>query len=166
MPYDFLDLEALHQPVLHHGLATGAALLGGLEDDDSGAGEIACLREVARRAQQHRGMAVMTAGMHLARHGRLVGEVVCFLDRQRVHVGAQPDDACALACRAPANDADHSGAADPGHHLIAAEAAQLFGNCARSAMHVVEELRVGVQVAPPGGDVAVEISNAVDDGHG
>jgi len=163
---DFLDVEALHQPVLHHGLAAGAALLGRLEDDDGGAGKIARLREVARSAQQHRGMAVMAAGMHLARHRRLVGNVVGFLDRERVHVGAQPDYPTALPCRTPANDADHSGAANAGHHLIAAKAAQLFGHRARGAMHVVEELRMGVQVAPPRGDVAVEIRNTVDDGHG
>ena len=94
---DLLDAEALHQAVLHHGLAAGAALLGRLEDHDRGAGEIARLGEIARRAEQHRGVAVMAAGVHLAGHGRLVGQVVRLLDRQRVHVGAQPDDLVAVA---------------------------------------------------------------------
>ena len=83
--------EPLHQAVLDHRLAAGAALLRRLEDHDRGAGEIAGLGEIARGAEQHRGMAVMAAGMHLAGHGRLVGHVGRLLDRQRVHVGAQPD---------------------------------------------------------------------------
>ena len=88
---DFLDAEALHQAVLDHRLAAAAALLGRLEDHDRGAGEVARLGEVVRGAEQHRGVAVMAAGVHLAGHRRFVGHVVGLLDRQRVHVGAQPD---------------------------------------------------------------------------
>ncbi len=88
---DLLDAEAVHQAVLDHGLAAGAAFLGRLEDHDGGAGEVARLGEVARRAEQHGGVPVMAAGVHLAGHGRLVGQVVRLLDRQRVHVGAQSD---------------------------------------------------------------------------
>ena len=63
---DLLDAEALHQAVLDHRLAAAAAFLGRLEDDDRGAVEIARLGEVARGAEQHRGVAVMAAGVHLA----------------------------------------------------------------------------------------------------
>src|SRR5438094_3943959 len=65
---DFLDAEPLHQPVLNHRLAAGAALLRRLEDYDRGAGEIARLGEVMRSAEQHGCMTIVTAGMHLARH--------------------------------------------------------------------------------------------------
>ena len=64
---DLLHAEAVHQPVLDHGLAAAAAFLGGLEDDDRGAVEIAGLGEIARGAEQHRGVPVMAAGVHLAR---------------------------------------------------------------------------------------------------
>src|SRR5439155_5406191 len=110
------------------------------------------LGEIARRAEQHCGMAVMAAGVHLAGNGGLVGNVVRLLDRERIHIGAQPDRPTALAASAlAANDADHPGAADPGHHLIAAEALELLGYGAGGAMHVVEKLGMRVDVASPRG---------------
>ncbi len=38
---DFLDAEAVHEAVLNHRLAAGAAFLGRLENDDRRAGEVA-----------------------------------------------------------------------------------------------------------------------------
>ena len=66
---DFVDAETGDQAVLDHGFAAGAALLGRLEDHHRGAGEIARLGEIARGAEQHGGVAVMAAGVHLARRG-------------------------------------------------------------------------------------------------
>ena len=86
---DLLDAELIHQPVIDHRHRARAALLGGLEDDDRVAGEVAGLREAPRRAEQHRGMPVMAAGVHLAGGLGAIGEVGLFLDRQRVHVRAQ-----------------------------------------------------------------------------
>ena len=61
-----LDAEALHHAVLDHRQAAGPAFLGRLEDDGDGAREIARLGQVFRGAQQHGGVAVMAAGVHLA----------------------------------------------------------------------------------------------------
>ena len=88
---DLLDAEAVHQPVLDHRLGARAALFRRLENHHRIAGEIARLGEIARRAQQHRGMAVMAAGMHLARRLGGVRQIGLLLDRQRIHVGAQAD---------------------------------------------------------------------------
>ena len=151
-------------PVIDHGLAAGAALLGRLEDHHRGAGEIAGLGEIARGAEQHGGVAVMAAGVHLARHGRLVRQAGRLLDRQRVHVGAQADD-LAGAALAAADDADHAGAADARHHLVAAEALQLVGDAAGGAVDVVEQFGMGMQIVPPCGDLAVQVGDAVDDRH-
>ncbi len=96
-----LDAEAVDQAVAHHGPGAGAALLGRLEDHNRRAGEIARFGEVFGGAEQHGGVAVMAAGVHLARHRRAVSETGLLLDRQRVHVGAQPDHLAAgapLAC--------------------------------------------------------------------
>ena len=71
---DLLDAEALHQPVLDHLAAAAAAFLGRLEDDDGGAVEVPGLGEVLRGAEQHRGVAVVAAGVHRAGGGRGVGE--------------------------------------------------------------------------------------------
>ena len=57
-----------------------------------------------------------------------------------------------------ADDADHAGAADAGHHLVAAEALQLVGDHAGGAVHVEQQLRMGVDVLPPGGDFGVQKS--------
>jgi hypothetical protein len=161
---DFTDVELVHQPVLDHRPATGAALFRRLEDHHRGAGEIARLGEIARSAQQHGGVAVMAAGVHLAGNRRLVRQVGRLLDRQRVHVGAHADDFLGVALAAP-DDADHAGAADPRHDLVAAEFAQLLGHGSGGARNVVQELRMRVQVVPPFGDVAGEVGDAVDDRH-
>ena len=162
---DFLDAEALHQAVLDHGFAAGTSLLRRLEDHDRRAGKIARLGEIARRPEQHRGMAIVAAGMHLARYGRSIWEIVRLLDRQCIHVGAQSDDPAAVVWLAAADHPNHAGAADAGHHLVAAEAFQLLGDGRRSAMHVIKELRMGMNVVPPGGDLAMQVGNAVDDRH-
>src|SRR4029079_718472 len=81
--------QTRHPPVLDHGFAAGPPLLGRLEDHDCGAGEVAGFGEIARRAEQHCGMTIVAAGMHLAGHRRSIWEIVRLLDRQCVHVGAQ-----------------------------------------------------------------------------
>ena len=88
---DLIDGETVHQPVLDHGGSARAALFRRLEDHDGVAGEIPGLREITGRAEQHRGMPVMAASMHLARCLGCVVKLGRLLDRQRIHVGAQPD---------------------------------------------------------------------------
>ncbi len=86
-----LDAETLDEPVVDHRLGAGATFLGRLKHQNDGAGKIACLGEVSRRAQQHGGVTVMTAGVHLAGIGRRVIGAGGLDDRQRVHIGAQRD---------------------------------------------------------------------------
>ena len=163
---DFLDAEAVDQAVLDHGLAAGAALLRRLEDHHRGAVEIARLGEVLGGAEQHRGVAVVAAGVHLAGHRRLVRQAGRLLDRQRIHVGAQPDHLARSAALAAADDADDAGAADAGHHLVAAETLELFRHRRRRAVHVVLQFRMRMHVAAPGGDLVVQVGDAIDDRHG
>src|SRR5262249_20699145 len=85
------------------------------------------------------------------------------LDRQRIHVGAQPDDT--PASLATTDHADNAGAPDSRHHLVAAETFQLVGNRSRSAMHIVEKFGMGMDIAPPGAYLALQGGNAVDDRH-
>ena len=118
--------------------------------------------------KQHRGVAVVAAGVHLAGHRRFVRQAGLLLERQRIHVGAQPHHlAAGLAPGlAAADDADDAGAADTRHHLVAAEAFELVGNGSRRAVHVILQLRVHVHVAAPGGDLVVQVGDAIDDRHG
>ncbi len=161
---DLLDGEAVHQAVLHHGAAAAAPFLGRLEDHDRRAGKIAGLRQIARGAEQHGGMAVMAAGVHLPGNRRLVGHGRGLLDRQRIHVGAQADHAAPLPLVA-ADHPHHTGPADPRHHLVAAEALELVGDRRRGPVHVVHELGMRMDIAPPRGDLAVQVRNPVDDRH-
>jgi len=63
---DLLDLEAVHHAFLDHLATAATALLGRLEDHHRGAGEVARLGEIFRRAQQHGGVTVVAAGVMLA----------------------------------------------------------------------------------------------------
>ena len=54
----------------------------------------------------------------------------------------------------------------PGHDLVAAELPQPLGDEGRGAVHVVQQLGMGMEVAAPGHDVGLQIGDAIDDGHG
>jgi hypothetical protein len=85
---NFVDAKTREQPIFDHGERAGTALLRRLENHDRGAGEIARLSEIFGGAEQHGGVAVMAAGVHLAGNGRFVGQAGLFFERQRVHIGA------------------------------------------------------------------------------
>ncbi|MHC2879119.1 hypothetical protein ACVI53_001989 [Bradyrhizobium barranii subsp. barranii] len=164
---DLLDAETLHQAVLDHGCAAGAALLGRLEDHHSIAGEVTGLGEVAGRTEQHRGVAVMATGVHLARSLGGVRQVGLLVDGQRVHVGTHADHLEPLAGRLAALDhADHAGLPEASHDLVAAELAQPVRNECCSAVDVVQQLRMLVDVPAPGLNIGLEVGDAVHDGHG
>ena len=161
---NLLDTEAIEQAVPQHRSCARAPLLRRLKNHDGGAGKIAGVRKIFGGAEQHRGMAVMAAGVHLPRHGRFVGEVGRLFDRQRVHVGAQANHLAAGL--AAADDANNAGSAYPGDHFVAAEGFELVGNGSRRAVHVVKQFRVGVDIPPPSRDLGVQVGDAVDDRHG
>ena len=63
---DGVAREGLEDALLHHDARAADVLLGRLEDEVHGAGEVLRLGEVAGGAEQHRRVAVVAAGMHLA----------------------------------------------------------------------------------------------------
>ena len=163
-PVHFVDREAIHQAVADHRARPGAALLRRLKDDDGRAGEVARFRKVLRCAEQHRGMPVMPAGVHVSGHGGFIGELVRLLDRQRVHVGAEPD-ALARAFLA-ADHPDHAGLADARRDLVATERLEPLSDEPGGAVDVVAQLRMRMQVAPPRGDLGMQVGDAIHDRHG
>ena len=146
---DLLAGELVEQPVLHHRLGAAAALLGRLEDEMDGAVEVARRREILGGAQQHRGVAVMAAGMHAALVLAAVIERVVLVHRQGIHVGAQPDGARIVA---DPDGADDAGLADAGGDL-AAPFLELPGHDLRGPLLLEAELGMGVDVAPDGGEL-------------
>ena len=165
---DLIDPETVHQPVLDHRRGTRAALFRGLEDHDRVAGEIPRLREIARCPEQHRGMAVMAAGVHLAGRLRGIGQIGFLVDRQRVHIGAQTDhlDLAIVGRLLALDDADDAGPAEPCRNLVAAELPQAVRHERRGAMHVVQQFGMFMDIPAPGRDIGLQIGDAVDDGHG
>ena len=100
----------------------------------------------------------MAAGMHHAGVLAAVRQVVGLLDRQRVHVGAQPDRRLAVA---GAQHADHAGAADAAMHLDA-PFLQLPRNQLGGAVLLQPEFRVGVDVAADRGQFRVVAADLFD----
>ena len=164
---DLFDAETVHQPVLDHRGGAGPTLLGRLEDHHRIAGEIARLGEIAGSAQQHRGVAVMAAGVHLAGGLGGIGQIGRLLDRQRIHVGAQPDHLqFALAGGLLAlDDADDAGKAETCRHLVAAEFPQAVRHECCGAVYIVKQFGMFMDIAAPGLDVGLKIGDAIDDGH-
>ena len=161
----FLHAPAFHQAVFAHFAPAAAAFFGGLEDQHDGAVKVPGFGQVLRRTQQHRGVAVVATGVHRAIGLGRIGQPGLFVDRQRIHVGAQADD-LARCVRLALDDPDDAGAADAGDDLVAAKGFQLVGHQRAGAVGVEQDLGVFVQVAAPGGDVGVQFCKAVLDGHG
>ena len=132
---DLTDAEAIHQPVVDHFLSATPALFRRLENHHRGAGKVARLGEIACRAEQHGRVPVVTTCMHFPGDGGFVRNIIRLLDRQRIHIGAQPD-CLARGPFAAADDTDHPGASEAGHNLIATESLELLGNRTRGAVHV------------------------------
>jgi hypothetical protein len=158
---DRFHRKVLEESFVDHRLRAAEALLGRLEDEVDAAVEISRLRQVARRSQQHGCMAVMAAGMHLAFMARAVVEVVGLDDRQRVHIGPQPDGLLAIADPKRADDAGGAEAAMNLH----AEFFQLAGDDVGRAVFLEPEFRMRMDVAPPAGHVVPEGGNFVNNLH-
>ena len=161
---DLVDAKLVQKTVIDHRHRARAALLGGLEDDDSVAGEVACLSKALRRAEQHRGMPVMAAGVHLAGSLGAIGEVGLFLDRQRVHVRAQSDRTRPRSLGAT-NDADHAGAADGRFDLVAAKGPKAVRDEFRGLLDVVHDLGILMEFSPPGSNFGNEVVDGGADRH-
>src|SRR5262249_53065174 len=87
--------ETIEEPLLHHDATAAKPFLGRLKDEMDLAGEIAMLAEVARGAEQHRGMAVVSAGVHFPGYFRGIVEPRRLANMQRVEIRPEADRALA-----------------------------------------------------------------------
>ena len=145
---DGLHREFLEQAFLDHLACTAAALFSRLEDQIDRAVEVALARQVLGRRQQHGGVAVVAAGVHLAGVLAGVGEPVAFCHRQRVHVRAQAHGAIRSAVL---DDAHHARRAQAAVHRDAPVGQRLRDQVA-GALLLEAQLWVGVDVAAQRGD--------------
>ncbi len=112
--------------------------------------------------QQHGGVAVVAAGVHLALVLAGVGEGVVLGHRQRVDVGAQAHRAAAGAVL---DDADHAGLAQAAVDGDA-PVGQRLGDDVGGAVLLKAQLGVGVDVTADGGDGGHVGQDGFDEVHG
>ena len=148
--------KALEQTVVDHSLRAGAAFFGRLEDEVHDAVEAAMQRQPAGAGQQHRGVSVVTAGMHAAFVLRGMIEGVVFLQGQGVHVGSQPDRPGRAAT---AQGADDAGAAHAGRDLDA-PGSEFGGDQGSGAVLLIAKLGMRVDVAPDRLDFRLQIEDS------
>ena len=110
----------------------------------------------------------MSAGVHLTRNRRAIGNAGLFFNWQSVHVCAQTDGfhVTAIPRFTPLDNAHDTRASEARHHLVTSELAQTLGDERRSAVHVVHQFRMRMQITPPAHDFRLQIGDAVQNGHG
>src|SRR6266850_4580380 len=153
--------EAVEHPLLDHSLGAAEPLFRRLENEIYRSVEIARIGEIAGGAEQHRGVAVVAAGVHPPVMTRTIVEAVGLMDRQGVHIGPQADRARRIAGSQPADDPR---LADTTIDL-AAKLGELRRHHIGSALLLEAEFRMSVNVAPPARQVVVNLRNAVNDLH-
>jgi len=146
----------VQDPIPNHRLGTVRDLLGRLERELHAPREKRRVQP-ARHLEPDRDMPIVTAGVHLARVLRAVGDVVRFFDRERVHVGAD-QHAAGLATRRAVPQADHARLTDAGPHRIT-EPLEPLRHQPAGAPLLEPQLGVLVQVAARG-----DQARAVDGG--
>lgn len=140
----------IQETIGNHLGRTGNDLLGRLEHEDDGAGEVGAVRgQQFCRTHEDGGVGIMAAGMHLAWHLRTeaLGDLrVGFRQWQGIHVRAQEDRSTRPRT---VENADHASLADPGAGLDA-EGAQSIGDDSRGPVFLERDLRVAVDIATVG----------------
>ncbi len=110
--------------------------------------KLRCLAQQVRRAQQHGGVAVVAAGVHLAGVAAGVGQAGGFGKGQGIHVGPQAHAGAGVrGAKTLAVDAgDQAGGAQP---LVYGQPqrVQVGGHLAGGALFLVAQFRVAVQIA-------------------
>ena len=141
---DGVHREALEQPLFHHFARAAEVLFRRLENKVDGAAELTGLRQMGGGRQQHRGVAIVAAGVHDPGAARTVADAPQLGDRQGVHIGAQADNRPGAVLQRR-HDA---GAGQPAMHLQPKRGQQLR-NAARGLLLLISELRRGVKFTSP-----------------
>ena len=107
-------------------------------------------------------MPVVATCMHDAFVLGFVIQIFDFLDWQRIHIGAQPNDLAARRLTAP-DDSNHTGSADPFDNFVDPEFFKFLCNYTSCPVDVEHQLWMGVQVAAPFYDFRMELGKSIDD---
>ena len=162
---NLIDAPAVHHAIGAHLAPPTATLFGGLKDHHGGAVKVARLGQVFGRAHQHGRMPVMATGMHLARGFRGILRPGLLMNRQRIHIGAQPNHP-ALGVRLALDHRHHPGAANAFHHLVTANGTAELGHLGGGAVHIEQQLGVFVEIVTDRGQLGQHLGKAVLGRHG
>ena len=144
----------------HRGRPAGKVLLRGLKNElDRLLEQCRMFLEQHGGAQQHRGMAIMPAGVHTPLDLGRVLDAGLFGDGQRVDVGPQRDG-LSRTCFKPCGDAMY--AADLFGRFVS-QLAQLTGDEPSGLFFVVGEFRIRVQMPSPGDDSVGDRLRVIDE---
>ena len=147
----------VEQALLEHQACAVAAFLAGLEVEQDAAGEPGPpLDQQPRRAQQHRDVRVVAAGVHRPVDLRREVEVGRLEDRQRVHVGSEEDGRAGRA----AVDQRGDGAEPPTEPRGEAQPLQLVDDERLGLGQIQADLGPPVESAPERDNVRVDRSAA------
>ena len=108
-PKNRLHGKIAKQAIVHHALGAGTAFFGRLKNSVNRTVEVLVFSKVACRVEQHRGVTVVPAAVHLARVAARVIKRIELLHRQCVDIGAQSN--CPCSCSTARDDAHYSGPA-------------------------------------------------------
>ncbi len=155
---DRIHGKAIKESFLDHDARAAAAFFSRLEDEVDRTIEVTRLGEVLGRREQHRGMPVVTARMHLA--GKLAGmaEPVRLRDRQGVDVGPEPDGARRGAAFDHADDARLRPTSMDRNTPFAQDRRDTIGR----AMLLKAEFRMGMKIAAKSRERSVVVLNIFD----
>ena len=160
---DLRNAERVEDALLDHDPPAADRFLGRLEDQRHTALEIAGFGQISRRTQQYRRMTVVAAGMGNPRSLAGVGNARRFMDRQCIHIGTQADGgSCALSF----DDRNDTAGCDTFVDFRNAEFAQLADHEGGGLMALQAQLRMRVEMLPPGRHIRGKVSDPIDDGHG
>ncbi len=160
---DLTDPEPVEDSRLDHRLPARAILFRRLEDQRHRPGEIPRLGQVPGSPEQHGDMPVMAAGMHSACNLRGVFGPGHLGNRQRIHIGPEPDH----RPRPPAPDQrDNPGLRNVFMHFVHADLAQLPGDPCGGLRAIERKLGILVQVPPPALHFLGISGDTVQNGHG
>ena len=115
-----------------------------LENSVHDAVKVAGSRQMTRRRQEHGGVPIVATGVHLAKHFAGPGFARSFINRQRIHVGAQAN---APVAGARPQGAHHAGAAQPTVYFPA-PALQALGHQIAGGVFLVGQFGIGVNFMP------------------
>ena len=108
------------------------------------------------RAEQHGGVAVVTAGVHGAGLGRFIGQIARFGNRQGVHIGPQGDG---FAWTRAGENSDHAAWRKPRYRQ--AHALQLGGYLVAGFRFCPGHFGAGMDVPAPGNDLILVLFGEV-----